>query len=48
MAGVEVEIQFQNVYAWFPKKSQIPAFCMSLDKLTYVLFFHPALASHTR
>src|SRR6266436_6514057 len=35
MDGVEVEIQFQNVHAWFPKKSQVPSLvCLSTSART--------------
>ena len=48
MGGVEVEIQFQDVHARFPKQSQIPPLGMPFDKRAYVFFSHAAFARNTR
>ena len=48
MDGIEIEIQFQDIYARFAKKSQVAVFCMFLDERAHVVFFHCAFPCHTR
>jgi hypothetical protein len=48
MDGIEIEIQFQDIYARFAKESQVAVFCMFLDERAHVVFFHCAFPCHTR
>jgi len=47
MDGVEIQIQFQNIHAWFAKKSQVAALGTFLYQHAHVFFFHCALPGNT-
>jgi hypothetical protein len=46
MKTVEIQIQFQNIHAWFAKESQVAALRMSLDKRAHIFFFHATRMSN--
>ena len=48
MDGIEIEIQFQDIYARFAKESQVAIFPVLLYKRAHVFFLHAAFPGHTR
>jgi len=46
MKNVEIQIQLQNIHAWFAKESQVAALRVSLDKGAHIFFLHATRMSN--